>query len=99
MLIGKNGKALVKVNWEEFQKWQCWDEYPERADDPPMVEDMDFFYNDKEYYLDAIRDGYAVLTSEWEELLYDENFLKLLTKPLFNDRSFKELIEQFLFVN
>lgn len=99
MLVGKNGKPLVKVNWEEFQIWQGWNEYPELINNPPMTLDMTFYYNDKEYYLDAVRDGYAILSSDWKELSFDENFLKLLTKPLFNGDSFKDLIEQFWFVN
>ena len=99
MIVGKDGKPLVKVNWEEFQRCQSWDEYPEIIDNPPMTLDMTFYYNDKVFYLDAIRDGYAIFSSEWKEIIFDKNFLKLLTKPLFGGDSFKDLIEQFLFVN
>ena len=79
MIVGKDGKPLVKVNWEEFQRWQSWDEYPEIIDNPPMTLDMTFYYNDKVFYLDAIRDGYAIFSSEWKEIIFDKNFLKLLT--------------------
>lgn len=99
MLVGKDGKPLVKVNWEEFQKWQGWEEYPELSDNPPMTVDTTFYYNDDEFFLDAIRDGYAIFTSDWKELIFDKNLLKLLTKPLFTEKSFKDLIECFFFVN
>lgn len=99
MLVGKDGKPLVKINWEEFQKWQSWEEYPEMSDNPPMTVDMTFYYKGNEFFLDAIRDGYAIFTSDWQELSFEKNLLKLLTKPLFENKSFKDLIEQFLFVN
>lgn len=96
---GKDGKPLVKINWEEFKKWQGWDEYPELSDDPPMTVDMTFYYNGNEFYLEAVRDGYAIFNSEWKELIFDRNLLSLLTKPLFDGKSFKDLIVCFLFVN
>lgn len=99
MSDGKDGKPLVKINWEQFKSWQSWDEYPELSANPPMTLDMTFYYEDKEYYLEEIRDGFAILTSDWDEVIYSENFLTLLTMPLFEEKSFKKLIEEFWFVN
>lgn len=99
MQDGKSGEPLVKVNWEQFQEWQRWDEFPERADDPPMTEDMTFYYEGKKYYLDGINGGYAILTVDWEEIAFDKNLLSLLTKPVFGNESFRDKIESFLFVN
>lgn len=99
MRDGKNGKPLVKINWEQFKKWQAWDEYPELKENPPMTVDMTFYYNNEKYYLEEIKDGFAILTSDWKEIIHNENFLALVTTPVFNNKSFKELIEFFLFVN
>lgn len=100
MSVGKSGEPLVRVNWEQFQKWQAWDEYPERADDPPMTEDMAFYYDGNKYYLDGCsKYGYSILTADWEEIAFDKNLLTLLTKPVFGNESFRDKIESFLFVN
>lgn len=100
MSVGKSGEHLVRINWEQFQKWQRWDEFPERADDPQLIDDMDFYYDGNKYYLDGCsKYGYSILTADWEEIAFDKNLLSLLTKPVFGNESFRDKIESFLFVN
>ena len=98
---GYKNKNLIKINWEQFQTWQRWDEFPERSDNPPMTVDMTFLYMGKIYYLDGINQEYAILTDAWEVVVSDSNFLRVLCKPveIWEGKSFKELIAEFLFEN
>ncbi len=98
---GYENKNLVKITWEQFQVWQRWDEFPERSDDPPMTVDMSFVYLGTVYYIDAVNNGYAILTDKWERIVFDLNFKNLLYTPveLWSDKSFVDLIDQFLFVD
>lgn len=42
---------MAKMTWQEFTEWQRWDEFLERADNPPMTVDVMFFYNDNTYFI------------------------------------------------
>ena len=37
-----NGNHVRKLTMEEYAKWQGWDEWPERADDPPLTVETSF---------------------------------------------------------
>ena len=90
-----NGKrSMDKMTWDEFQAWQRWDEFPERADNPPMTVDVMFFYEGHEYYIVLDYGRFHIYTEDWNEIYSHENFLKLLTTPvkLFHDKSFSESI-------
>lgn len=45
-------RSTAKMTWQEFTEWQRWDEFPEKADDPPMTVDVMFFYKGNTYYID-----------------------------------------------
>ena len=98
---GYKNKNLIKINWEQFQIWQRWDECIEECCEYPMTVDMTFFYRDKVYYLDRVNSEYAILSDKWEIVVSNVNFLRLLHNPvdIWEEKSFKELIEEFLFVN
>ncbi len=90
-----NGKRCTgKMTWREFIKWQRWDEYPERTDDPPMTVDIMFFYEGNEYYIAYAYGQYHFYTKNWKAIYSNENFLRLLTESidLFHGRSFKTAI-------
>ncbi len=99
-MSGPDGKKnMIKLTWEQFQSWQRWDEYPERKFNPPITVDMTFFYQNKIYYLDSVNHEYAILTEQWETLASDNNFLKLLNKPIkeWDEKSFHELLGEMYF--
>ncbi len=98
---GSKSSNLVNLTWEQFQSWQRWDEFPERSENPPMTVDMTFCYQGKKYYLDCVDHEYAILTEKWECIASDKNFLSLLNKPIgrWNEKSFREIINEVLFEN
>ena len=83
-----------KMSWMEFQKWQRWDEFPERIDNPPMTVDVSFFFEGNEYHITESHEQYHLYTSNWDSV--HANFLLLLTSPvaLFRKRSFKDIIHE-----
>lgn len=87
-------RCTIKVTWQEFQAWQRWDEFPERADDPPLTVDMMFFYEGNAYFINGYNYDYALLDEDWIPKYTHKNFLKLLTTPidLFHGKSFKDVI-------
>ena len=98
---GFGNKNLIKLTWDQFQKWQRWDEFPEKSDNPPMTVDMSFVLQNNVYYLDMINHVYAILTDEWLPIETDTNFLNLVTKPIekWEGKSFYELIDEMQFVD
>lgn len=98
-LDGRISRTQTKMTWDEFSKWQRWDEFPELKENPPMTVDVYFFYNGDGYYIDGIGDEYVLQTESWEAVASDKCFLRLLTKPLevFGGHSFQELIQELEF--
>ena len=98
-LDGKTDKHQTKMTWDEFTKWQRWDEFPELEDNPPMTVDIAFEYNGSCFYIDMISGEYVLQTESWDVIASDANFLKLLTAPLeiFGGSSLQELIQTFDF--
>lgn len=94
MLNGK--RSTAKMTWKEFAKWQRWDEFPEKADNPPMTVDVLFFYKEKPYFIDSFCGKYHIFDKDWNSISSSENLLTLLTSPihLFDDRSFQDIIHQ-----
>lgn len=97
-MYGPGGKPVSKITWEEYKKWQGWDDFPERADNPPLTVETDFWYQDKEFLVTSLRGEYVIVTMpDFEEILINQNFLDLLNMPFIDGKSFKELINEFLF--
>jgi len=88
--------ANVHMNWSEFTTWQRWDEFPEREDNPPLTQDFSFLFDGEEYYCDFSFDKFHIWKDN-ESIKDNSNFLLLLTTPLFEEQSFKDLIQNFIF--
>lgn len=99
MLYGPDGKIVSKMNWKKFSEYQRWDEFPERADNPPMTVDFAFWYHEKKYYCTGEDGGNVIVDENWERLAYDKNFLKLLEFPVFNGKSFRDCVDDILFID
>ena len=97
MLPGADGKSVSKMTWERFKEYQRWDEFPEKADHPPMTVDFTFWYNNKKYYCTGEDYGFVIVDEAWNRIAYSKNFLKLLEIPVFDGESFRERIEELLF--
>ena len=92
-----NGKRYtVKMTWQEFTEWQSWDEFPERADNPPLTVDVMFFYKGSTYYIDEEYEQYHIFDADWKYISSDKNLLTLLSAPvpLFNNKSFRDVIDE-----
>ena len=98
MLYGPDGRAVNKMNWMQFAEYQRWDEYPERADNPPMTADFAFWYHDKKYFCTGEDFGNIIADESWNRMAYDNNFLKLLECPIFDGKSFHDCIDEILFI-
>lgn len=98
MLFGPDGKPVTKMTWKQFTEYQRWDEFPERADDPPMIDDFVFWLNDQKYYCTVEDYGYILVDEGWHRLAYDKNFLNLLKQSVFDGKSFYDCIEDILFI-
>ncbi|MCF0150979.1 MAG: hypothetical protein HUJ80_06185 [Firmicutes bacterium] len=85
------------MTWEEFTIYQRWDEFPERATDPPMTVDFAFWYGEKLYYCTGEDFGNILVDADWNRIAYNVNFLLLLEMPVFDGRSFRECINDILF--
>lgn len=84
------------MTWKEFTEWQRWDEFPERADNPPMTVDVMFFYKDNTYFIDESYGQYHIRNKEWTPISSHKNLLALLTSPIrqFNNMSFRDVISE-----
>ena len=47
MINGPGGNRVSKMTIDEYIKWQRWDEWPERADNPPLTVETVFWYKEK----------------------------------------------------
>ena len=99
MLLGPDGKHVVKMTWEQFVVYQRWDEFPERRDDPPMTVDFSFWYGGNKYYCTGEDYGNVIVDEQWHRVGYNKNLLTLLEMALFDGRSFRESIEDILFID
>ena len=98
MLYGPDGKIVSKMNWKKFEDYQRWDEFPERKDNPPMTVDFAFWYNNKKYFCTGEDYGNVIVDENWNRIAYNKNFLKLLETPVFNGKSFRDCIEEVMFI-
>ena len=85
------------MNWKEFETWQRWDEFPERIDNPPMTVDFSFEYGGKKYFVAGINQEYQILDSNWNTIVSNTNFKELLLAPIWEGKSFKDVIEYIKF--
>ena len=97
MLHGADGKNINKMNWQQFCEFQRWNEFQERADNPPMTVDFSFWIDDKLYYCTGEDHGYIITDKDWKRIGYNENFLTLLETPLWSGKSFHDCINDILF--
>ena len=37
---------MRKITWDDYTKWQRWDEWPERVDNPPLTVETTFWYKE-----------------------------------------------------
>ena len=97
-MFGPDGKPVTKMIWQEFTAWQSWDEFPERATDPPLTQDCVFWLRGRQYIITGVGGGKAILTyPEWETVAASKNLLQLLTEPVWQGKSFKDLLTEILF--
>ena len=97
-MSGEDDKVLNKLTWEEYTDWQGWDEWPELSEAPPLTVETPFWYKGKEYMVTSLRYEYVIVTMpEFEEVICNKNFLALLNMPFMDGKSFKELMDEFLF--
>ncbi|SHF01268.1 hypothetical protein SAMN02745190_01644 [Schwartzia succinivorans DSM 10502] len=95
---GPNGKHVIRITMDEYIKWQSWDEWPEREDNPPLTVETLFWYDGQEYMVTRIGHRYAIVTQPaFKEVISNENFKDLLEMPFLNGKSFRALIREFLF--
>ena len=48
-MYGPGGNRVSKMTIDEYIKWQRWDEWPERADNPPLTVETVFVQRKKIY--------------------------------------------------
>ena len=96
----------IKMTWDDFIRFERWDDFPELTYDPPYTAEVGFVFGGKEYFLDGVTDQkthkmdyiwYEILPDDMVEFASFDNFLKAVNAPLFNGKSFKERIEEFEF--
>ena len=97
-MLGPNGNHVSKLTMDEYIKWQSWNEWPEREDDPPLTVETPFWYENQEYMVTKIKNEYViVMQPDFTIVVSNNNFKELLEMPFLNGKSFHELIESFLF--
>ncbi|SHN64499.1 hypothetical protein SAMN02745247_02803 [Butyrivibrio hungatei DSM 14810] len=95
---GPNGKIVNKLSWDEYIKWQRWDEWPDRSDDPPLTVETSFWYGNEEFMITFLNERYVIVKQpEFSTVVECNNFIKLLEMPFIEGKSFKELLPEFLF--
>ncbi len=97
MLHGPDGQTVNRMTWESFSEYQRWDEFPERADNPPMTVDFEFWRDNTKYYCTGEDNGFVIVDENWKRLAYNTNFLKLLETPIWEGKSFHGCIHELLF--
>lgn len=97
-MLGPGGNHVSKLTMEEYAKWQRWDEWPERLDDPPLTVETSFWYNNQEFMVTSLRHEYVIITQpDFTEIISNKNFKALLEMPFIEGRSFHELIDELWF--
>ena len=95
---GTNGNPVSKLTMEEYAKWQRWNEWPERKDDPPLTVETSFWYQNQEYMVTSLRHVFVIVTQpDFTEVISNKNFKDLLEMPFIEGKSFHEMIGEFLF--
>ena len=99
MMHGKSGnQATSNMTWDEYGKWQRWDEWPEKAENPPLTVETSFWYENQEYMVTKLGDDYvSVSQPEFEIIISNKNFISLLEMIFIHGKSFKELLPKLLF--
>lgn len=97
-MLGPNGNHVVSLTMEEYAKWQGWDEWPERSDNPPLTVETPFWYNEQEYMVTSLQGDYVIVTQpDFNVVIRNKNFKQLLEMPFIEGKTFQELISAFLF--
>ncbi len=97
-MLGPDGYHVTKMTMEEYAKWQGWDEWSDRKDDPPLTVETSFWYEEKEYMVTKLNGKYSiVIQPSFEVVISRDNFLELLNAPFIEEKSFKELMGEFWF--
>lgn len=96
---GPNGKHVKNnMTWEEYGKWQRWDEWPERSENPPLNVETAFWYCNQEYMVTSLDGNYVIVKQpEFEIIISNSNFIGLLNMVFIEGKSFKELLPELLF--
>ena len=97
-MLGPDGKNVTKMTMEEYADWQGWNDWPDRADNPPLTVETVFWYKGKEYMVTSLHDEYVIVSQpQFAEVISNKNFKDLLEMPFDGEKSFSELIDEFLF--
>lgn len=98
-MYGPNGNHVINnMTWEEYAKWQRWDEWPEKNENPPLTVETTFWYNNQEYMVTSLKGQYViVMQPDFEIVISNNNFVKLLNMDFIEGKSFKELLPELLF--
>ena len=99
MMHGKSGnQATSNMTWDEYGKWQRWDEWPEKAENPPLTVETSFWYENQEYMVTKLGDDDVIVSQpEFEIIISNKNFISLLEMIFIHGKSFKELLPKLLF--
>ena len=74
------------------------DEWPERADGPPLTVETTFWYLGREYMVTSFGERYVIVSQpDFNEVISSDNFRKLLEMPFISGKSFHELLGNLLF--
>lgn len=98
-MYGPDGKPVTRMTWDQFTQYQRWDEFPERAENPPMTVDFAFWLQGKKYYCTGEDHGFILADDQWNRIAYSKNFLDLLNLPVFIGGSFHDSIADILFID
>ena len=97
-MYGPGGNRVSKMTIDEYIKWQRWDEWPERADNPPLTVETVFWYKEKKYMVTSLRNVYVIVSQpDFTEIICNRNFKELLEMPFIEGKSFITLMPELLF--
>lgn len=96
-MFGPDGKTITKMSWEDFTLSQRWDEFPERADNPPLTVETIFWYKGIKYMITKLNQRFVIVESDsFNEIKSSINYIDLLTSDFISGKSFKELLPDIL---
>ncbi|SEQ79486.1 hypothetical protein SAMN02910369_02442 [Lachnospiraceae bacterium NE2001] len=96
-MLGPGGRYVTKMNWDEFVAYQRWDEFPEKADNPPLTVETVFWYNNTSYMITKLGHMFVIVESgSFKRIISSDNYIELLTKVFVSGKSFKELLPDIL---